>query len=272
MNAHSTNTRLTLAIVIALLTFLGGNPGHGDDSASAPVRLRVLTYNIHHGEGVDGKLDLERIAGVIRAARPDLVALQEVDRRARRTSGVDQSAELARLTGMHVAFGRNVPLEGGEYGNAVLSRRPIKSQKNHSLPSLGPGEKRGLLAVELELAVGKPLLFLSTHLDHRPAEHERELSAEAINTIVANQPTKLAILAGDLNAIPTGSTLAIFKKSWMMANAEPLATSPAVSPRRQIDYVLLRPKGTWKVVDVQVLDESIASDHRPLLAILELAP
>ena len=261
-----------LAIACALLALLGGSSGVCDDCPSAPLRLRVLTYNIHHGEGVDGKLDLERIAKVIRAANPDLVALQEVDRKVRRTRGVDQPAELARLTGMHVAFGRNIPLEGGEYGNAVLSRRPIKSQKNYPLPSLGRGEKRGLLAVELELAGGKPLLFLSTHLDHRPGEHERELSAEAINTIVANNPTKLDILAGDLNAIPTGSTLAIFKTAWTMANAEALPTSPAVSPRRQIDYVLLRPKDSWKVIEVQVLDESVASDHRPLLAMIELAP
>lgn len=240
--------------------------------APAPQRLRVLSYNIHHAEGVDGKLDLERIAGVIRAAKPDLVALQEVDRKARRTDGVDQPAELARLTGMHVAFGRNIPLEGGEYGNAVLSRLPIKSHKNHPLPALGPGEKRGLLAVELELAGGTPLLFLSTHLDHRPAEHERESSAEAINTIVAESPSKLALLAGDLNAIPTSKTLAIFKRSWTVANAEPLATSPGVNPRRQIDYILLRPASTWKVIEVKALDEAVASDHRPLLATLELAP
>jgi endonuclease/exonuclease/phosphatase family metal-dependent hydrolase len=262
--------RIKLAFTVALLTLFSTSAGFCDDSE--PVRLRVLTYNIHHGEGVDGKLDLERIAGIIRAVKPDLVALQEVDRKARRTGSVDQPAELARLTGMHVAFGPNIPLEGGEYGNAILSRSPILSQKNHSLPSLGPGEKRGLLVVQLELPGGKPLQFLSTHFDHRPLEDERELSADAVNKIVGNVPTKLAILAGDLNAVPASKTLEIIQRTWAMANSQPLLTSPAVGPRRQIDYILLRPKDAWKVVEATVLDEKVASDHRPLLVTLELAP
>src|SRR5690606_15119708 len=103
------------------------------DAAPAALRLRVLSYNIHHAEGVDRKLDVERIAKIIVAAKPDLVALQEVDQKVTRTRGVDQPAELARLTGMHMAFGGNIRLQGGEYGNAVLSRWPIKAQKNHLL-------------------------------------------------------------------------------------------------------------------------------------------
>lgn len=78
----------------------------------APLRLRVLTYNIHHGAGIDGKLDLERIARVIRDARPDIVALQELDRNTQRTRKVDQPAELARLTGLHGTFGGNIALQG----------------------------------------------------------------------------------------------------------------------------------------------------------------
>lgn len=68
--------------------------------------LRVLTYNIHHGEGTDGKFDLDRIAKLISAQEPDLVALQEIDVKTARASGVDQAAKLAKLTGMHYAFGR----------------------------------------------------------------------------------------------------------------------------------------------------------------------
>src|SRR6202165_2432600 len=44
-----------------------------------PTTLRVLTYNIHHGEGTDGRFDVPRLAEVIKSVRPDLVALQEVD-------------------------------------------------------------------------------------------------------------------------------------------------------------------------------------------------
>jgi len=78
--------------------------------AGDPVRLRVISYNIHHGEGVDTRLDLPRIAKVLLSEQPDLVALQEVDERAARTGSVSQPAELARLTAMHVAFGGNIPL------------------------------------------------------------------------------------------------------------------------------------------------------------------
>ncbi|MEZ6125818.1 MAG: endonuclease/exonuclease/phosphatase family protein [Planctomycetaceae bacterium] len=110
--------------------------------AADPTQLRVLSYNIHHGEGVDRKLDLQRIADVILSVRPDLVALQEVDRNATRTGGVDQPAELARLTRMHVVFGANIELQGGHYGNAVLSRHPIARLRNHLLPNIDDSERR----------------------------------------------------------------------------------------------------------------------------------
>src|SRR5688500_8381796 len=80
--------------------------------AGAP-RRRVLSYNIHHGEGTDRKFDLERLAKIIRAAEPDVVALQEVDRKTRRASGVDQAAELGKLTDMHVEFGNAMNYSGG---------------------------------------------------------------------------------------------------------------------------------------------------------------
>src|SRR5690242_10620478 len=83
-----------------------------DTHSAEPLVLRVLTYNIHHGEGVDRQFDLSRIADVIRSASPDLVALQEVDRNTHRTGNVDQPAELARLMGMHVAFEPNIKFEG----------------------------------------------------------------------------------------------------------------------------------------------------------------
>src|SRR5689334_21597772 len=90
----------------------------------APKALRVLTYNIHHSEGTDGKLDLPRVVWVIKAARPDVVMLQEVDRNTTRTGKVDQTAELARFTGLHAEFGKAIDLQGGGYWLAVLSRFP----------------------------------------------------------------------------------------------------------------------------------------------------
>ncbi|MBL9122133.1 MAG: endonuclease/exonuclease/phosphatase family protein [Planctomycetaceae bacterium] len=239
----------------------------------APRRIRVLTYNIHHGEGTDGRLDLERLARTIREVAPDVVALQEVDRRVARTGKVDQPAELARLTGLRVAFGGNLQLQGGEYGNAVLTRLPILRQENHLFPSLEQGEQRGALEVALELPASREaLVLLATHLDARRPEAERIASARALNELAASRPAALAILAGDLNALPESETLQVLSEFWRNATREPLPTSPAQQPRRQIDFVLLQPGPRWRVVEARVLDEQVASDHRPLLVVLELLP
>lgn len=244
-----------------------------ESGRDGPRRIRVLTYNIHHGEGTDGQLDLERLARTIREVAPDVVALQEVDRRVARTGKVDQPAELARLTGLHVAFGGNLQLQGGEYGNAVLTRLPLLRQKNHLLPSLDQGEQRGALEVALELpASPEALVLLATHLDARRPEAERIASARALNELAASRPAAPAILAGDLNASPESETLQILSEFWRNATREPLPTSPAQQPRRQIDFVLLQPGPRWRVVEARVLDEEVASDHRPLLVVLELLP
>jgi endonuclease/exonuclease/phosphatase family metal-dependent hydrolase len=241
------------------------------DDPPSGVRIRVMTYNIHHGEGVDGRLDLERIARVIRSAEPDLVALQEVDQRAQRTGQVDQPAELARLTGMNVVFGANIPLQGGKYGNAVLSRWPILRHENRLLPRLNEGEQRGVLDVEVQLPDGASLRLLATHFDHRPAEEERLASVRRIDEWVREAAQRPAILAGDLNAIPESAVIKELTTQWQPATAA-APTFPAQRPTRQIDYVLVRPAKRWRVVEVRVVDEPLASDHRPLLATLELLP
>jgi endonuclease/exonuclease/phosphatase family metal-dependent hydrolase len=271
------NMLLTRIIALALLFPLAAETAF----AAEPIRLRVLSYNIHHGEGVDGKLDLPRIAEVIKDARADLVALQEVDRRVTRSGDVDQPAELARLTGLHVAFGANIALGTGEYGNAILSRTPILEPNNHALPNVDAGEQRGVLAVRVEWpAPGSALHFLATHFDHRRDERERIASAKAINELIdklakpaesteAKQPP-LLILAGDLNATPESNPLKELAENWKNASDRPQPTIPVARPARQIDFVLFRPAQRWKVASTTVLDEPIASDHRPILAVLEL--
>jgi endonuclease/exonuclease/phosphatase family metal-dependent hydrolase len=218
-------------------------------------------------------LDVERIARVILSVKPDLVALQEVDEKVKRTQMIDQPAELARLTKLHVVFGGNIELQGGHYGNAVLSRFPIARHKNHLLPNIDKSEQRAVIEAELTLPDSKePLLLLATHLDFRADERERLASAKVLNELVAKQPLQPALLAGDLNATPESKTLEQLATMWTRANESPLATIPVDQPKKQIDYVLYRPLYRWKVVDVQVLDEAIASDHRAIFAILELLP
>jgi endonuclease/exonuclease/phosphatase family metal-dependent hydrolase len=242
-------------------------PGYSQEN----LRLRVLSYNIHHAEGVDGRLDVERIAEVIRSAEPDIVALQEVDQSVRRSGNVDQPAELAKLTGMEVAFGANITLQSGHYGNAILSRYPLAAQENHLLPNLNEGEQRGVLLAQIQHPrLGQPLLVLATHFDHRADPSERVASADAVNRLVEKYANTPALLIGDLNATMESETLQRLLANWKSANPEnPLPTIPVANPQRQIDFILYRPEGRWKVIDVRVIEESQASDHRPIVATLE---
>ena len=119
--------RRTFLIRLSGAATIAGCSTRNGGTRSAP--LRVMTYNLHHGEGVDGQLDLPRIARVILDAKPDLVALQEVDRNATRTGVVDQSAEYIRLTGLHGWYGAAMPFQGGEYGQTLLSRWPLENPR-----------------------------------------------------------------------------------------------------------------------------------------------
>lgn len=235
-----------------------------------PATVRVLTYNIHHGEGVDRKLDLERIAKVINAVKPDLVALQEVDRKTKRTGGVDQAKRLSKLTKLRMAYGANIKFQGGEYGNAILSRWKISKQKNVLLPN-SDGEQRGVIVAEIARpGMKEPLIFLATHLDHRRPDGDRLRAAKTINVLIAGYKQRPAILAGDLNDVPSSRVLKEFGKTWRIGWSKERPTIPVARPTRQIDFILHRPAERWKVVDMRVLKEATASDHRALLAVFEL--
>ena len=234
------------------------------------LRLRILSYNIHHAEGVDGKLDVPRIAQVILSVDPDLVALQEVDKNTIRTGKVNQDIELSRLTKMNSVFGSNITFQGGQYGNAILSKFSIIKNKNFLLPNVDSGEQRGLLQSRIQISNKENVLFFSTHLDHRRSDTERLASAKAINQIISLDNKSPAILAGDFNDVPDSPTLKELGKVWLRTNKKILRTIPASKPSRQIDYIFVQPKERWKIIESQVLDEDIASDHRAIFSIIEL--
>jgi endonuclease/exonuclease/phosphatase family metal-dependent hydrolase len=243
-------------------------------SQGKPVTLRVLTYNIHHGEGVDGQIDLERIAGVIRQAEPDLVALQEVDRGVQRTARVDEPARLAELVGMRAVFERNIEYQGGDYGNAVLSRLPIIRHENHFLPQSLPKEQRGMLEVHVRVS-DRTLVFLATHFDYHPDDGERMASAKVVREFVEKHPDLPIILAGDLNARPDSppvSALTAFLTDTFVPGAGPGHTYPAATPDRRIDYILHNRHPAIRSLECRVLAEPVASDHRPVLAVFEINP
>jgi endonuclease/exonuclease/phosphatase family metal-dependent hydrolase len=265
-------TRFIAAIVI----FLGAALASGQ--TAAPQRVVVLSYNIHHGEGMDKKIDLERLAGVMRSVSPDVVALQEVDRKTKRSGGVDQAEELSRLTAMKMIYGRTIDYQGGEYGNAILTRLPIKASSNHPLPFTQGREPRAVLKVELAwpssgattTPAGGKFLFFATHFDFSKDSNDRLSAVSEIAKLVAANPATPALLAGDLNSTPGSPALKTLGETWTIASAgKKLFTTPVARPRSQIDFILYRPADRWRVVEVRVPDEAMASDHRPIVAALE---
>lgn len=240
---------------------------------------------------MDHKIDLERIAKVIESTKPDIVALEEVDQGTKRTKGQDQPAEFERLTGMKAIFGRNIPYDGGGYGTAVLTRLPVRSSVSVKLKSFYEStpqhqEQRGVQVIELGDKEGPPLLFLCTHLDYRPPDEERLNSVATINELMQKRGSELAIIGGDFNARPESKPIREMAQEWLVAgwkdgketeikDGEPrrgsLVTFPSDKPDHCIDYVMCRPAGAWKVVDLRVIAEPVASDHRPVLAVLKRA-
>jgi endonuclease/exonuclease/phosphatase family metal-dependent hydrolase len=186
----------------------------------------VLTYNIHHGEGPDKVFDYRRLAKVINDLSPDLVALQEVDVGTERASGVNQAAMLGKLCKMHHAFGQAMPYQGGQYGEAILSRFPIEG----SCPS-GPyqfeEEPRAALEVRINPRGIGPIAFVGTHLCHQKVEN-RVQQTQRIQWLFPKPEGCPVILAGDFNARPGSEPMKVlFDAGW----------TDAVAPRSVIDYV-----------------------------------
>lgn len=232
--------------------------------------LRVLTWNIHIGRGTDGVLDLERIARVILAADPHVVSLQEVDSVTRRTGGVDAPGRLADLTGLAVRYAKAMDYDGGGYGVAVLSRLPIASFRALPLPADSSHEPRTVAELRAALPrTGLPLLFLATHLDHTADPATRRRQAERIVTLFADDSAGLTVLAGDLNDRPGTAPISTLTRRWADAG-DTSPTFPAGTPDRKIDYVLYDARWRVRVLSARVIAEPVASDHRPLLVVLEI--
>lgn len=225
----------------------------------APRTLRVLTYNIHHGEAMDEQFDYERLARVINDLSPDLVAVQEVDNGTERASGVDQAALLGKLCRMHHTFGQAMPYQGGQYGEAVLSRFPIEKAIVHPLPYSIDREPRAALEVRVRPEGLGPIVFAGTHLCHQ-SDEIRTQQTRRIGQLFPKQEGPGVILAGDFNARPGSEPMKVLlNDGWI----------DVVAPRSRIDYILVRASDPWKVKEVTIVDEPVVSDHDPVLAVLE---
>lgn len=230
--------------------------------------MRVITFNIHHAEGDDKKVDLDRIARVVLSVQPDVVCLQEVDRNLPRTAHQDFPAVLAEKLGMRAIFDANYRFEGGEYGNAVFTKLEVTASKNHPLPGPAGIEPRGCLQVDLKVGE-KILTVLNTHLGLKAPER-----AEQVAEILRFLPNGNVFLAGDLNEIPEGAPVKTLtgplSDSFLQPAGAPEKTPVYTVFNRRIDYVLTSPG--IRVLSSRIVNDpeaAAASDHLPYVVEFE---
>lgn len=243
----------------------------GGRTPSFKTTLRVMTYNIHVGVGMDKKMDLQRIADVINQEHPDLVGLQEVDRGVKRTEGVDEIAELARLTKMEYAFAHNLDYQGGQYGVAILSRFAILKVDHRKYENKREAERRGMIRIEIRVN-HQTLSFVTTHLDYQ-YEDGRVFETEQLLEFLKDQKGPL-IVVGDFNEEPSGDAYRLmaarFRDAWPESKTRETGLSyPADKPAKRIDYIFHRATDKVRAKKAWVVNTP-ASDHIPVMAELEI--
>lgn len=272
------NVRLLRLMALVLPGLLAGCAGVGP-FARGEREMTVLVYNIHAGLDTARQNNLERVAELVRTTGADLVLLQEVDRNTQRSGPTDQPAVLARLTGYSMVFGRTIGFQGGDFGNALLSRWPIERDTLIPLTVTAPPgrtaegrEQRGVLLATVR-APGGPITVLNTHLDASGEDVWRVQEIAGVLRAAATANPKVPLLVGgDLNALPESPIhqelrAAGFRDAWPQCGTGDGFTFPATTPSRRIDYLYMT--GRMRCVSAQVIPSG-ASDHRPLLVRVRL--
>ncbi|CAF0808518.1 unnamed protein product [Didymodactylos carnosus] len=237
-----------------------------------------MTYNIRHGNppsGKDGMIDLTQCARVIIGEHADLVALQEVDVNTQRTGrNLNEIEELARLTGLkYFFFSKSMDYQGGEYGNALLSRFPIKDTFRYELPLGTSEEQRSIGIIRVELPASKyPLYFASTHLEISD-ESVRLLQVKKILEITSVYSQQQFILAGDMNSLPLSETIRKLQEGFTLScninKCQPTFSSD--KPTQTIDYIMInnRTKSLYNIISYTTKSNVYASDHFPVITVLK---
>lgn len=225
--------------------------------------VRIMTYNIRSGRGLDGRLSLERIAQVIAAENPDIVALQEVDCRRRRTRHQDQAHLLAERLGYHCNFVAARQWKQGEYGNALLSRFPSLECQRVALPKPArlPVEARCLMQCRLKVPGGE-LHFWNTHLGLLATERRQQVKTMLQHFL--QEPDRRLILCGDFNARPRSQE--IVGLSLHLNRVVSQRTFPGFLPVVHLDHVFHSQhlRAVRSFVPKTLLARR-ASDHLPLV-------
>ncbi len=232
--------------------------------------MRIMSYNVHACKGSDGVISPARIAEVIEDSDADIVALQELDCGRERSSRIDQAMEIAKLADMHHHFHPIIQVEEEKYGDAILSRHPMRLVKAESLPH-DPrhprAEERGALWVEVQTGAAN-LQIINTHFGLR--HRERLLQSAAIRSIWLKKAQQKGpvVLCGDLNA-PRSSLVCkrLRRKMRDSAELEARCTWPVWRPFLRLDHIFCSEE--IRIESASVIKDKLsrrASDHYPLIA------
>lgn len=249
-------------------------------------RLRILTFNIAHGRGLNPiqgftlarklRANLRKIARLIERLAPDVVALQEIDEKSRWAGNFDHLDYLRAYTGYRYAvFGINNRREGLlnlSYGNAILSRHPILESENILFGESRVGEK-GFLYAELDVG-GRRLPVMNLHLHYRSRQHRFRQVERIMDYVTHKQHHRRdtwhmpPIVCGDLNnSLSSPDATAELLRYFSLHGHYTLHpqtgnTFPSPMPSRALDFVFLPPACS----DVRcIVVRSFLSDHRPVL-------
>ncbi|HEY0634909.1 MAG TPA: endonuclease/exonuclease/phosphatase family protein [Gammaproteobacteria bacterium] len=243
--------------------------------------VRIMTYNVHSCVGMDGKIDARRVARVIARARPDVVALQELDVGRARSFGTDQAHLIARYLEMEFHFHPALHLEEERYGDAILTHLPHRLVKAGPLPGLADKprlEPRGALWLAIDLH-GREIQVINTHLGldqrERAAQVEALLGSDWLAHEQCHDPV---ILCGDFNALPSSPVYRRLAERLSDAQAvakhhAPRGTFPTRFPTLRIDHILISHGLEVGAIELPHSELArIASDHLPLVAEIRLTP
>lgn len=232
-------------------------------AVARPTYVKLMSYNIKNGVGMDNRSNIQRVANVITATRPNVVALQEVDSMTARSGHRYILGELAERTNMYPYFAPAIDYDGGKYGIGLLSRE--KPLSVHTVPLPGREEARTLFVADFPLYT-----FIGTHLSL--TEDDRMASLALIKAIT-DTCSKPVFVAGDLNDTPQSTFIKAVKEHYSILTPTDKFTFPADRPTETIDYIFTPDSKTslltteWARVD----NDTIASDHRAVAARLRLA-
>lgn len=235
--------------------------GHKPESA-----VRIMSYNVRNGVGIDEKKDYARIAKVINEYAPDVVAVQELDSVTKRSGGVNVLAELAKLTNRHSLYAASIDFMGGKYGIGLLSKEKPQQQYTVRLPNSEGKEARVALLAEFE-----EYIVCCTHLSL--SEKERVESIPVIeNALKALNRKKSVFLVGDMNSSAGDLTQKTILRSFDYLSASTQPTIPANEPKVCIDFIYQYKKAGKKVsvMNKGVVNGVYGSDHLPIFVDLTI--